>query len=94
MLSGVSAKDNGDGTVAFTIAKGTPAFSRRDSAGVLIVYETSIDPITAPDWGNYENKAHIDIDGSAGGDASATVGASSRNFLTKTANTMPRPRRT
>lgn len=84
MLSGVSAKDNGDGTVTFTIAKGTPAFSQaKTSAGVLIVYETSIDPITAPDWGNYENKAHIDIDGSAGGDASATVGASKPKLLDK-----------
>ena len=84
MLSGVSAKDNGDGTVTFTIAKGTPAFSQaKTSDGVLIVYETSIDPVTAPDWGNYENKAHIDIDGSAGGDASATVGASKPKLLDK-----------
>lgn len=70
--------------MTFTIAKGTPAFSQaKTSAGVLIVYETSIDPITAPDWGNYENKAHIDIDGSAGGDASATVGASKPKLLDK-----------
>lgn len=70
--------------MTFTIAKGTPAFSQaKTSDGVLIVYETSIDPVTAPDWGNYENKVHIDIDGSAGGDASATVGASKPKLLDK-----------
>lgn len=83
-LSGVSAKDNGDGKVTFTIAKGTPAFSQaKTSNGVLIVYETSIDPITAPDWGAYENKAHIDVDGKAGGDASARAEAGKPKLVDK-----------
>lgn len=83
-LSGVSAKDNGDGKVTFTIAKGTPAFSQaKTSNGVLIVYETSIDPITAPDWGAYENEAHIDVDGKAGGDASARAEAGKPKLVDK-----------
>ena len=64
-LSGVSAKDNGDGTVTFTISPGTAAFKQATtSEGLQIVYDTRIDALKAQEgYREYTNKAHISVDG-------------------------------
>lgn len=64
-LSGVSAKDNGDGTVTFTISPGTAAFKQATtSEGLQIVYDTRIDALKAQEgYCEYTNRAHISVDG-------------------------------
>lgn len=64
-LSGVSAKDNGNGTVTFTISPGTAAFKQATtSEGLQIVYDTRVDALKAQKgYHEYTNKAHISVDG-------------------------------
>lgn len=66
-LSGVSAKDNGNGTVTFTISPGTAAFKQAttsESEGLQIVYDTRVDALKAQEgYHEYTNTAHISVDG-------------------------------
>ncbi|MBT1174469.1 Cna B-type domain-containing protein [Bifidobacterium sp. LC6] len=65
-LSGVSAKANGDGTVTFTIAPGSPAFKRALTDNLYIVYGIQVaDYLNAPANKEYSNSAVISIDGQA-----------------------------
>nr|WP_236037003.1 Cna B-type domain-containing protein [Bifidobacterium simiiventris] len=64
-VDGMTATDNGDGTVTFTITPGTPAFkAAQTTTGLRIIYDTTFDGlIGVPEWDRYTNSAKITIDG-------------------------------
>lgn len=84
-LSGVSAKDNGDGTVTFTISPGTAAFKQATtSEGLQIVYDTRIDALNAQEgYLEYTNKAHISVDGNDQTDQSYKLGMNTPKLVSK-----------
>lgn len=84
-LSGVSAKDNGNGTVTFTISPGTAAFKQATtSEGLQIVYDTRIDALKAQEgYHEYINKAHISVDGNDQTDQSYTLGMNTPKLVSK-----------
>lgn len=84
-LSGVSAKDNGDGTVTFTISPGTAAFKQATtSEGLQIVYDTRIDALKAQEgYHEYTNEAHISVDGNDQTDQSYTLGMNTPKLVSK-----------
>lgn len=87
-LSGVSAKDNGNGTVTFTISPGTAAFKQATtSEGLQIVYDTRIDALKAQEgYHEYINKAHISVDGNDQTDQSYTLGMNTPKLVSKQGN--------
>lgn len=84
-LSGVSAKDNGDGTVTFTISPGTAAFKQATtSEGLQIVYDTRVDALKAQKgYHEYTNKAHISVDGNDQTDQSCMLGMETPKLVSK-----------
>lgn len=84
-MSGVSAKDNGNGTVTFTISPGTAAFKQATtSEGLQIVYDTRIDALKAQEgYHEYTNKAHISVDGNDQTDQSYTLGMNTPKLVSK-----------
>ena len=84
-LSGVSAKDNGDGTVTFTISPGTAAFKQATTAkGLQIVYDTRIDALKAQEgYHQYTNTAHISVDGKDQTDQSCTLKMETPKLVSK-----------
>lgn len=84
-LSGVSAKDNGDSTVTFTISPGTAAFKQATtSEGLQIVYDTRIDALKAQEgYHEYPNKAHISVDGNDQTDQSYKLGMNTPKLVSK-----------
>lgn len=84
-LSGVSAKDNGDGTVTFTISPGTAAFKQATtSEGLQIVYDTRVDALKAQEgYREYPNKAHISVDGNDQTDQSYKLGMNTPKLVSK-----------
>lgn len=84
-LSGVSAKDNGDSTVTFTISPGTAAFKQATtSEGLQIVYDTRIDALKAQEgYREYTNKAHISVDGNDQTDQSYKLGMNTPKLVSK-----------
>lgn len=84
-LSGVSAKDNGNGTVTFTISPGTAAFKQATtSEGLQIVYDTRIDALKAQEgYREYTNRAHISVDGNDQTDQSYTLGMNTPKLVSK-----------
>ncbi len=84
-LSGVSAKDNGNGTVTFTISPGTAAFKQATtSEGLQIVYDTRIDALKAQEGSTkYTNEAHISVDGNDQMDQSYTLGMNTPKLVSK-----------
>lgn len=84
-LSGVSAKDNGNGTVTFTISPGTAAFKQATtSEGLQIVYDTRIDALKAQEgYHEYTNEAHISVDGNDQTDQSYTLGMNTPKLVSK-----------
>lgn len=84
-LSGVSAKDNGNGTVTFTISPGTAAFKQATtSEGLQIVYDTRVDALKAQEgYHEYPNKAHISVDGNDQTDQSYKLGMNTPKLVSK-----------
>lgn len=84
-LSGVSAKDNGNGTVTFTISPGTAAFKQATTAeGLQIVYDTRVDALKAQEgYHEYTNKAHISVDGKDQTDQSCMLGMETPKLVSK-----------
>lgn len=84
-LSGVSAKDNGNGTVTFTISPGTAAFKQATTAeGLQIVYDTRVDALKAQEgYHEYTNKAHISVDGNDQTDQSYKLGMNTPKLVSK-----------
>ena len=84
-LSGVSAKDNGNGTVTFTISPGTAAFKQATtSEGLQIVYDTRIDALKAQEgYHEYTNKAHISVDGNDQRDQSYKLDMNTPKLVSK-----------
>ena len=84
-LSGVSAKDNGDSTVTFTISPGTAAFKQATTAeGLQIVYDTRVDALKAQEgYHEYPNKAHISVDGNDQTDQSYKLGMNTPKLVSK-----------
>lgn len=84
-LSGVSAKDNGNGTVTFTISPGTAAFKQATtSEGLQIVYDTRVDALKAQEgYHEYTNKAHISVDGNDQTDQSYKLGMNTPKLVSK-----------
>ena len=84
-LSGVSAKDNGNGTVTFTISPGTAAFKQATtSEGLQIVYDTRVDALKAQEgYHEYTNKAHISVDGNDQTDQSHKLGMNTPKLVSK-----------
>lgn len=84
-LSGVSAKDNGNGTVTFTISPGTAAFKQATTAeGLQIVYDTRIDALKAQDGPHqYTNTAYISVDGNDQTPRSYTLGMDTPKLVSK-----------
>lgn len=84
-LSGVSAKDNGNGTVTFTISPGTAAFKQATtSEGLQIVYDTRVDALKAQEgYHEYTNKAHISVDGNDQTDQSYKLGMNTPKLVRK-----------
>lgn len=84
-LSGVSAKDNGDGTVTFTISPGTAAFKQATTAeGLQIVYDTRIDALKAQKgYREYTNTAYISVDGKDQTYQSCTLGMNTPKLVSK-----------
>lgn len=84
-LSGVSAKDNGDGTVTFTISPGTAAFKQATtSEGLQIVYDTRVDALKAQKgYHEYTNKAYISVDGKDQTDQSCTLKMETPKLVSK-----------
>lgn len=95
-LSGVSAKDNGNGTVTFTISPGTAAFKQATtSEGLQIVYDTRIDALKAQEgYREYTNRAHISVDGNDQTDQSYTLGMNTPKLVSKQERTTSPRRRT
>lgn len=84
-LSGVSAKDNGNGTVTFTISPGTAAFKQATtSEGMQIVYDTRVDALKAQEgYHRYTNTAHISVDGKDQTDQSCMLGMNTPKLVSK-----------
>ena len=84
-LSGVSAKDNGNGTVTFTISPGPAAFKQATtSEGLQIVYDTRVDALKAQEgYHEYPNKAHISVDGNDQTDQSYKLGMNTPKLVSK-----------
>lgn len=84
-LSGVSAKDNGNGTVTFTISPGTAAFKQATtSEGLQIVYDTRVDALKAQKgYHEYTNTAHISVDGNDQTDQSYKLGMNTPKLVSK-----------
>lgn len=84
-LSGVSAKDNGNGTVTFTISPGTAAFKQATtSEGLQIVYDTRVDALKAQEgYHEYTNKAYISVDGNDQTDQSYKLGMNTPKLVSK-----------
>lgn len=84
-LSGVSAKDNGNGTVTFTISPGTAAFKQATtSEGLQIVYDTRVDALKAQEgYHEYTNTAHISVDGNDQTDQSYKLGMNTPKLVSK-----------
>lgn len=84
-LSGVSAKDNGNGTVTFTISPGTAAFKQATtSEGLQIVYDTRVDALKAQEgYHEYTNTAHISVDGNVQTDQSYKLGMNTPKLVSK-----------
>lgn len=84
-LSGVSAKDNGNGTVTFTISPGTAVFKQATtSEGLQIVYDTRVDALKAQEgYHEYTNKAHISVDGNDQTDQSYKLGMNTPKLVSK-----------
>ncbi len=84
-LSGVSAKDNGNGTVTFTISPGTAAFKQATTTeGLQIVYDTRVDALKAQEgYHEYTNKAHISVDGNDQTDQSYKLGMNTPKLVSK-----------
>lgn len=84
-LSGVSAKDNGNGTVTFTISPGTAAFKQATtSEGLQIVYDTRVDALKAQEgYHEYPNTAHISVDGNDQTDQSYKLGMNTPKLVSK-----------
>lgn len=84
-LSGVSAKDNGNGTVTFTISPGTAAFKQATtSEGLQIVYDTRVDALKAQEgYHEYTNKAHISVDGNDQTDQSYKLDMNTPKLVSK-----------
>lgn len=84
-LSGVSAKDNGDGTVTFTISPGTAAFKQATtSEGLQIVYDTRIDALKAQEgYHEYTNTAYISVDGNDQAAQSYKLGMNTPKLVSK-----------
>ena len=84
-LSGVSAKDNGDSTVTFTISPGTAAFKQATtSEGLQIVYDTRVDALKAQEgYHEYTNTAHISVDGNDQTDQSYKLGMNTPKLVSK-----------
>lgn len=84
-LSGVSAKDNGNGTVTFTISPGTAAFKQATTAeGLQIVYDTRVDALKAQEgYHEYTNTAHISVDGNIQTDQSCKLGMETPKLVSK-----------
>lgn len=84
-LSGVSAKDNGDGTVTFTISPSTAAFKQATTAeGLQIVYDTRVDALKAQEgYHEYTNTAHISVDGNIQTDQSCKLGMETPKLVSK-----------
>lgn len=84
-LSGVSAKDNGNGTVTFTISPGTAAFKQATtSEGLQIVYDTRVDALKAQEgYHEYTNTAHISVDGNYQTDQSYKLGMNTPKLVSK-----------
>lgn len=84
-LSGVSAKDNGNGTVTFTISPGTAAFKQATtSEGLQIVYDTRVDALKAQEgYHEYTNTAHISVDGNDQTDQSYKLDMNTPKLVSK-----------
>lgn len=84
-LSGVSAKDNGNGTVTFTISPGMAAFKQATTAEDLqIVYDTRVDALKAQEgYHRYTNTAHISVDGKDQTDQSCMLGMETPKLVSK-----------
>ena len=84
-LSGVSAKDNGNGTVTFTISPGTAAFKQATtSEGLQIVYDTRVDALKAQEgYYEYTNTAHISVDGNGQTPQSYKLGMNTPKLVSK-----------
>ena len=84
-LSGVSAKDNGNGTVTFTISPGTAAFKQATtSEGLQIVYDTRIDALKAQEgYHEYTNTAYISVDGNDQAAQSYKLGMNTPKLVSK-----------
>lgn len=84
-LSGVSAKDNGNGTVTFTISPGTAAFKQATTAeGLQIVYDTRVDALKAQEgYHRYTNTAHISVDGKDQTDQFCMLGMETPKLVSK-----------
>lgn len=84
-MSGVSAKDNGNGTVTFTISPGTAAFKQATtSEGLQIVYDTRVDALKAQEgYHEYTNTAHISVDGNDQTDQSYKLGMNTPKLVSK-----------
>lgn len=84
-LSGVSAKDNGNGTVTFTISPGTAAFKQATtSEGLQIVYDTRVDALKAQEgYHEYTNTAHISVDGNGQTPQSYKLGMNTPKLVSK-----------
>lgn len=84
-LSGVSAKDNGDGTVTFTISPSTAAFKQATTTeGLQIVYDTRVDALKAQEgYHEYTNTAHISVDGNIQTDQSCKLGMETPKLVSK-----------
>ncbi|MBT1162585.1 Cna B-type domain-containing protein [Bifidobacterium sp. SO1] len=88
--SGVSVVDNGDGTLTFTIAKGSAAFARaQTSAGLNIIYDTKIADMSQAykdqqyGWLKLTNSAKITVDGKAQIEDHAEFSVELKDVLTK-----------
>ncbi|KFI49562.1 Cna B-type domain-containing protein [Bifidobacterium biavatii] len=84
-VDGMTATDNGDGTVTFTITPGTPAFkAAQTSTGLRIIYDTTFDGlIGVPSWDQYTNSAKITVDGKEQLPDTATEGGNPPSILVK-----------
>lgn len=84
--SGVTVTDNGDHTLTFVIAKGSPAFAKAQSGSLFIEYDTTFSNIADALNGGvkqYTNKAVIHIDGEAQLPDNADIWVKPNNLVSK-----------
>ncbi|MCH9275348.1 Cna B-type domain-containing protein [Bifidobacterium amazonense] len=83
--SGVTVTDNGDHTLTFVIAKGSPAFKKAQSGSLLIEYETTFANFSDALANNrqYKNSAVISIDGEAQLPDNSDIWAQPGNLVAK-----------